>query len=283
MDDLLITFLLYVAKQCTIYVGCFLLITGLFGNMMNIFIFSSLHTYRTTPCTFYFLVGSIFNNLYLLLGLTAVISKGGFGVDLTSTSRIWCKAGAFFVMSLTLVTFTCSCLATIDQFFATSDDIHLRQRSNIKWAHRIILVVIFACCLHATPCLVYLDISSSSKICAFDNTAYAVYVPIFFFVLLCIAPIFIMLLFGCLTYRNIRRTIVLAQQRADQQVTRMIFIQVILVVISNTPNSVFTAYQLITQDNTRDYSRQTKEYLCEVVISLFSYSYYVVCCRFILS
>jgi hypothetical protein len=280
MDSQLIILLLYVAKQCTIYIGSFLLIAGLFGNVMNIIIFSSLRIYRTTPCTFYFLIGSIFNGLYILLDLTSLITAVGFGIDSTGTSRIWCKVGPFFSATLSLVTFTCSCLAAIDQFLATSRNVNLRFCSNIKWAYRIIFIVIFASCLHGIPCLVYFDIIGISKLCEIINTTYAIYIPIFFFVLLCVTPIFIMILFGCLTYRNIRQTIVLAEQHADRQVTRMIFIQVILVVISNTPNSVYTAYGLITKYSTKDYGRQAKEYLTAVIITLFSYSYYILCLLF---
>ena len=91
-----------------------------------------------------------------------------------------------------------------------------------------------------------------------------------------------MVVFGCLTYRNIRQTIVLAEQKADRQLTRMIFIQIALVVISNTAFGAFTAYILITARETRDIDRRRKEYFAASIVSLLNYSYYVVSIPFVM-
>ena len=269
--------LLYIGQQFTIYVGFIFLFAGLFGNSMNIFIFSSVQTYQKTPCSFYFLIGSIFNNLYILINLTSRIISVGYGIDLTSISVIWCKARQFFIITLSVITFTCSCLAAIDQFLVISRNVYLRQCSNIKWAHRIIFILIIFWFLHEIPCLVFFDIIPIVKTCTFTNNTYNIYISIFVFVFLCAIPMIVMIGFGCLAYRNICQTMHLAEQHVDRQSIKMTLIQVILVIISNAPFGTFVAYGLITASVSKDINRQMKEYLAVTILSLLNYSYYVVC------
>ena len=57
-----------------------------------------------------------------------------------------------------------------------------------------------------------------------------------------------MCVFGCLTYRNIRQTRALAEQHADRQLVKMIFIEVVLVVISVIPYGIIGIYGLATAE-----------------------------------
>ena len=82
----------YIAQQLTIYGGCFLLIFGMLGNSITIFIFSSERSYRITPSTFYFLIATIYDSLQLLFNLLSRIVSVGFKTDLTRSSVLWCKA-----------------------------------------------------------------------------------------------------------------------------------------------------------------------------------------------
>lgn len=266
--------LLNVGQQFTIYGGYSFLAAGLFGNSMTIYIFASVHNYRTTPCTFYFLIGSIINNLYVLFNLTSHINTFAYGIDLTSSSVLWCKVRNCSIITFGAITFTCSCLATIYQFFATSRNVHLRNCSNIKWAHRIMIIVIIFWCLHGIPALVLFDIISES--CTITNSTYNIYISVFVSIFLCVIPMLIMIVFGLLTYRNIRQTIILAEQHADRQLVKMILIQIILVVISNVPFAAVTVYNLITANIKKDFNRQMKELLAVFILIILNYSYYIV-------
>jgi hypothetical protein len=90
-----------------------------------------------------------------------------------------------------------------------------------------------------------------------------------------------MLVFGCLTYRNIHQTIVLAQQKADRQLMRMVLIQIVLVVFSMAPFGIYVAYDIITTGVKKDLDRQLKEYFALTILVLVTYFYYVVCLFFI--
>ena len=127
----------YAGQQLTIYTGFFLLVVGTMGNVLNVFIFASVRTYRTTPCTFYFLVGLTHDIGQLLINLTTRIISAGYGVNITGTLTIWCKARFFLICAFATVSLTCSCLAVVDQFLATSRSARLRAWSKIHLAHRI--------------------------------------------------------------------------------------------------------------------------------------------------
>jgi hypothetical protein len=269
--------LTYIGQQFTLYGGSILFITGIFGNGMNIFIFSSVHSYRTTPCTFYFLIGSICNGLYILFDLISRILNTSYGIDLTTMSLFWCKVQHFLTGLLGLTSFTCSCLATIDQFLITSKSVFLRSCSKIQWAYRIVFISIIVWSLHLIPTLLYYDISSINKICLVTNSIYNVYISIYFLGPLCLIPILIMLVFGCLAYRNIRQTIVLAQQNADRQLMRTVLIQIVLVVVSMGPFGIYMVYNIITTGVKKDLDRQLKEYFALTILVLVTYFYYVVC------
>jgi hypothetical protein len=269
--------LLYISQQITIYSGFFLLLVGLIGNGMNIWIFSRARIYRRISCSFFFLVGSIDNTLNLLINLTTRIMIGGYGIDFTSTSSFWCKTRPFLADTLNLISFTCSCLAVGDQFLVTSRNASLRRCSNIKWAQRIVFVMIIAWCLHGIPYFLYFHISPISNTCVNTNAIYSIYLTIDVFVFLCIAPVLFMIVFGYLAYRNIRLTEVLAGEHADRQLIRMTQIQVMLVMISVVPYLILSIYNVITTGVAKDASRQQDEYFASTIINLITYLHSVVC------
>jgi hypothetical protein len=255
----------------------FLIVGGVIGNGINVLVFSTARTYRTTPCTFYFLIASIFNIAYITINLISRVVSAGFGIDLTRTSISWCKTRNFCLFTLSLITLTCSCLATIDQFFATSQSASLRRLSNIKWAHRIVFIAIIVWCLHGIPVILFFNISSITGTCVNTNANYAIYVPIYLLGFICGTPVLVMVVFGYLTYRNIHLTRVLAEQQADRQLARMTLIQVVLIVICIVPYAMYNIYNLITAGMSKDVNRLISEGFAYTFFSLVSYFYYAVC------
>ena len=266
----------YAGQQITIYFGFFLLVTGTVGNILNVFIFASVRTYRTTPSTFYFLVGLTHDIGQLLISLTTRIISAGYGIDPTRTSTIWCKARQFFVNVFATVSLPCACLAVIDQFLATSQSARLRRWSNIEVAHRIAIGVVLVGWLLGIPWLIYLDISPSTGLCVFTNAGFATFLPIDSLLFYSTIPVSVMLIFGYLTYRNIRQTTALNQQRADRQLARMICMQVILVAISEIPNGIYNAYSLGTAGTIKNTDRLDKELFASRVVALMNYGNFAV-------
>jgi hypothetical protein len=271
------TLLLYDAQQFTIYVGFFLLIVGILGNAMNLLVFSKIRTYRTTPCTFYFLVSSIVNLVYIGINLTIRILSDGYEINIAGTSSIWCKIRGFLLVTPSIISINFSCLAVIDQFLVTSKSAYLRRLSQIQWAHRISIISIIIWCLHGIPILLFYDVSLINKTCVNNNAGFAIYTLVYLLGIICAIPVSIMMIFGWLTYRNIRQTIVLAELQADRQLLKMTLTNVVLVVISLLPYGIYNTYSLITDTTIKDSDRQLKEYFAGTIVSMVTYLYYVVC------
>jgi hypothetical protein len=269
--------LLFISQQFTIYAGFGLLLAGIVGNGMNVLILSTVRAYRTTPCTFYFLVGSIVNIIYILINLITRILSVGYGINYINNSNVLCKIRQFLLVTPSILSITCSCLAMIDQFFVTSRIAYLRRCSQIKWTHRIAFVVIIVWCLHGIPIILFYNISPISNTCTKINSAFAIYIIVYDLGIVCGIPALIMLVFGWLTYRNIHRILVLAKENVDRQLVRMTLIQVGLVIISLVPYGIYNTYILITSSVTKDPDRQEKEYLAGTILSMVTYFYYVVC------
>jgi hypothetical protein len=168
-------------------------------------------------------------------------------------------------------------LAVIDQYLVTSKSANVRRCSKIQWAHRIAIIVIIIWCLHGIPILLFYDVSLIDKTCENNNADFAIYSLIYLLGIICAIPVSIMIIFGWLTYRNIRQTIVLAELQADRQLIRMTLTQVILVVISLLPYGIYNTYILITNNIIKDSDRQLKEYFAFTIFSMVTYLYYVVC------
>lgn len=269
--------MLYVAQQFTIYVGLFLVIIGLIGNSFTVLVFSTVQNYRITPSSFYFLTIAILNIFFVPMNIISRVVSGGYEIDLTRTSLAWCKIRLYLIANISLISFTCLCLASIDQFLITSRNVYVRNLSNIKWARRIVFITIIVSCLHSVPCLIYMDISTITQTCINTNPAFVVYISVYVLTFNCFIPIIIMAVFAYLTYRNIHLTRALAEQHADHQLTRMTLMQVLVVVITLIPYGINTVYNLITTGITKDVDRSLKELLAITISSMLANIYYVVC------
>ncbi|CAF1451949.1 unnamed protein product [Adineta ricciae] len=270
--------LLYDAQLLTLYVGICLFIACVIGNGINILVFSKLHMFRTNPCAFYFLMGSIDNMFYVCFNLPIRILSDTYRIDTYRGSDVWCKIRQFFLFVPALISVTFSCLALIDQFLVTSKSAYLRSRSRIEWAHRISLVVIVFWCLYGVHVFFLYRILPTTKTCGSDNPALAIYSPIYLLGIICGIPVGIMTLFGLLTYRNIRRTVHLAELRFDRQLIRMTSIHVVLVAVSLIPYGINRAYTLITAGVVKDSDRLMKESFATTMVTLGTYLYYVGSC-----
>mgnify|MGYP002384894795 FL=1 len=126
--------LFYISQELTIYVGIFLLVVGVIGNLINIFMFAKDQKLRKASSSFLFIVCSMNNTIYLLFNLTQRILSTGFGIDIHK--YVWlCQLRSYSLTTLTLISFTCYCLASINQFLSTSRHQQLRQLSTIKWTY----------------------------------------------------------------------------------------------------------------------------------------------------
>jgi len=113
------------------------LLSSIFSNRMNIFIFSSDRTYRTTSSSFYMLAVSICNDVYVVNILTTRLLSARYRIDFTLTSIIWCEMQQFLISTLSLISFHCSSLATMDQYLVILSSVSLLRLRGIQYVHRV--------------------------------------------------------------------------------------------------------------------------------------------------
>ena len=116
-----------------------------------------------------------------------------------------------------------------------------------------------------------------SRTCVNTSTGFAIYSLVYLLGILCSFPALITVVFGWLTYRNVRRIRVLAEQHVDRQMVIMTLIQAILVVISLVPLGIYSTYTLITEHVPKDGDRKLKEHFASTVVNMTTYLFYVVC------
>ena len=236
--------LAFISQQVVIYVGFFIFIAGIIGEPLVLLVFLSLKTFRESSCAFYLTVMSFVNIFHLFTGLLTFIMINGFSINWTNMSLIYCKFRQFYVQLCALTSFTCVCLATIDQFLATCSNPRWHRWNNIKLARYILIGAVTVWFSVEVPFILYYDhmVSSTTGIssCGITNTGFEKYLNLFHRPILTgILPITIMALFGILAYRNVQniayRTVPLVRRELDKQFTTMVLVHVFYDIVVFTP------------------------------------------------
>ncbi|CAF0854556.1 unnamed protein product [Adineta steineri] len=256
------------------YVGIPQFCLGILGNLLNVWIFSRESTYRKVPSTFYLLMASAAGIVQIMSGQIPRFLILGFNNDLTRTSLVWCKCRQFLIATFGGIGMTFQCLSVIDQFLVTSRHVRIRQFSNIKSAHHIVVGVIIVWVLQGIPFLVFNQIQAGT--CIINNRILNIYWSyVYFLGLLTAASIIVMITFGILAYRNMHLLKNTAQlNHADQQLTIMICMQIFIVFISVASYGGYNVYALATASIQKDAEQKGKDLVALTVTSLSAFLNY---------
>jgi hypothetical protein len=244
--------LAFITQQASIYYGIPVLVAGLFGGVLNTLVFLSLRTFRQSSCAFYLTIMSIVNIGHLFTGLLSRIMITGYDVDWTATSPFYCKFRYFLFQTCTLMSLTCICFATIDQYFATCSNIRWQQWSSLKVAHRLTTIFAILWSLHGILYLIYYaqvySPTMDNTVCAIINTTFANYHAYGYFLTLTgFLPIFVTILFAMLAFRNVKQlayqAVPVARRELEKQLTMMVLVQVALNSFTLWPSSIVNALQ----------------------------------------
>ena len=219
-------------QQVYIYIGFFILITSLCGNLLNIIVFTSLKTFRETSCAFYLTVASIVNIFQCLAGLLSRVLSMGYSIDLAKTSSVLCKARLSVLVTAALISLTAMCFAAADQYASLT--VRWRHLSNRRVACQSMTLASFAWCIHGISVAFFTDVYTSPAterpICGVTNRVYTAYYTYFIIpILFGFLPIIIRILFGLLAFINVRslasRAVPIVRLRRDKQLTAMVGIE----------------------------------------------------------
>ena len=158
---------------------------------------------RKNSCAFYFLMTTVFELLSITFGLLSSFAGNLFGSNMTSISAVYCKVRAFLVYSIPLVATYLVLLASIDRCMSSSIHANFRSFSQVKVAYRATLAAMAISLLSCIYILVAYDLRPR---CSTVPGSFAMFDSMFVVFWLGIIPHVLMLLFGSLTFANIRRS-----------------------------------------------------------------------------
>ncbi len=274
----------FVSKQIIIYLGITILNIGVIGGIFNVIVFLSLRTFRQNSCAFFLLIMSFVNIGQLIFSLFSRIMISGFLIDWTAMFLAYCKFRNYFLQVCALMSYTCMCLATIDQFLATSLHPRWRQFLNINKARFLCILFFIIWLVHGIPALILYNLSPSmttgKPTCMVTNPIYGKYITQVYFVILTgILPISITVLFGSFAYWNVRqipyRIVPLVRRELDKQLTSMVLVQIIFNIFAIVPY-VIMQILLSTLDLTSKSINVSSLNLAAVIFAICYYLYFAV-------
>jgi hypothetical protein len=241
----------------SVYVGFFVCITGLIGNLFNVLVFTQLKLFRRNQSAFYLTIASIFDCYLLIFSIAARAIANVSGFDLSRTSIVWCKLRIYLIQIGSITSVATVCFSAIDQYLSTSHDNQLRQMSTLKLAHCLIVTFTIFTVLYSISFPVFYEIRSTSG-CSIYNSVFNYY---YSFVHLCIllglVPVIISSLFSLFAYQNVRcivrRQMPIVRRRLDRQLTAMILLRVALLILTTLPYVSVRMYRILNpvdQNNT---------------------------------
>ncbi|UJR24088.1 hypothetical protein I4U23_027055 [Adineta vaga] len=264
------------SQYLSLSLGFIILLSGLIGNILIIIIFISYDKYQTNVCSYYMLMKTIFNLLFLLIGLITRILAYGFYFDLTLTNRFWCKCRSSLLDIISFYSLTCLCLQSIDIYFSTSQFILIRQRSNMKNARYLLIIFIIFWIIHEIPSFIYQDLISYNEIhsCQKLNFIYEYYhsygATLFLSICLPIMIIiyFLIRIFQQLKSLNIREENFLS--KFSKQIMKMSLVDISIVLLFQFPFGIVTAYFTTT----KTLMKSSEQKLIQTFFNLYVYGLY---------
>ena len=242
--------------QWAIYTSIGILVLGVVGNILNILVFLSLKTFRENSCAFYLTAMSFLNLGQLLTSAFPRLMNLWFSIDWSSSSLSYCKVRAYCFQVCSLASFTCMCLATIDQYLTTSTYLWWQRWISVKHAHLFFIISMVIWILHGIPVVVFFNqvpsASTGDIVCIITNSNFQSYYTYgFTLILLSSLPVSVTALFGSLAYRNVTqlayRTVPLVRRELDKQLTVMVLVQVAFTFVVLVP---YIVVYMVTLSNT---------------------------------
>jgi hypothetical protein len=186
--------------------------------------------------------------------------------------------------------------ASADRWTSSSSNIHIRSFSRIRIAQRMVFyTILIGCILYGQAFYCYASIPNQFPAnCYCPNMICRIFNDLLFLILFSIIPPILMLGFGLITIRNVKKVRQLISpgliinnvyqhslKRKDRQMITMLFIQVTLFSICVLPSGISKVYSTLTFNQNKDLLEIAKEnFLFQVkkpfkfnLIDIFSFRY----------
>ncbi|CAF1036166.1 unnamed protein product [Adineta steineri] len=282
--------LVLIQQLLTNYFYPIILVFGILGNIINIIIFLR-KSLRQISCN----NSSSFVNLIILnVGIIPLIYTNKYNWQITT---IYCKIRSYLFNSSQQMSRYFIVMACFDRFALCSSNIRLRRFSHVNIARYYIIPFIIIIWIIFPIHMLIFTISINNS-CIYPGIS-ALYNSIYGITLVGFIPPILMLTFSLLTYRNLkikqyrRQTHLfttlnnqlsinqnLKQEKKDQQVLRMLIIQVIIYISTTTPSSINLLYSVLTSYSgiIKSNERKSIESFISFLTGILNYTYPTLSC-----
>jgi hypothetical protein len=197
-------------------------------------------------------MSAITDLFYINFGLITKLFSDNLGSNLYNTSRIYCKFRIFLTWTLPCISTSYLVLAAFDRCLSTSENTRFRSFSNVRVARRITLIPIIVYSLTTCHQFIYFDLRPK---CVAEPGVYSIFISVYSIVWTSLIPQSLLLIFGLITYKNIRSsrkrfTRLNEQQRSriEIQLVKMTFVQVISSSILLNIRTIYFSYNVLSAD-----------------------------------
>ncbi|CAF0809853.1 unnamed protein product [Adineta ricciae] len=271
MSSSYVIYLNSLSQTISTYGSLALFVLGIFGNFVNIILFTFHRQLNKLPTTTFLVVSFLASQVNLcIVSIPQLLSRFA-GSDPLTKYPILCKLRWFFGPVTAIVGLHGFCLAIINQYLLTSKHIRYRQLITRNRSYFICLTVIFYALVFLTPNLFYFThwINSSNKtICDIINPIAANYNVYIGLVVYCFIPILTLSIFSLLMWLNVRRILV-RQHEMEQTMTRLLIGQIIMVLLTTVAFVIHRMYFLYTKNLSKSSLQLAEENVISAVAVLF--------------
>ena len=266
------------------FVGPMLILIGTIGFILNLIVFSQKNL-RKNACSIYFIAHNCANIIFVYSSFLPTTLSVGYGIDYSTRHIVICRVRLYVTILSNVLSPLYLVFASIDRVLITSPNALTRQRSNLRFAYKCLLIgTLFWTLLHS-PILIFaniIQIGSYGFICYFQSTVYLSFIS-YTSVFRAVSSLSLMIICGLWSIKNIQNlqkirpaasvsaTVPTASSvphsnlSKDRQLTLILLIDVITYTLFSFAYAVYLMYQQATQY----YVKNTERTQIETIVSSF--------------
>lgn len=247
-----------IQQYLTIVLGV-LLVVGVIGNILNCLVFLR-KKLRPNPCSIFFVAASIANITVMIYYITPTIYST-YNSPPENTNLVYCKIRLYIRNALLVISRSYLTLACVACYAQSSRNVRIRHFCRYRNVLRVVFIVPIIWFI--IPLHIPMLTSIQNGKCLMWEGAAALYHSIYICFVAAILPTSLMIIFSLLAYRNLRRMLrnihpINNEQRLsptygrirlhhnDRQLSKMLFVQIIVYMIFTISYPIQTIYNATT-------------------------------------
>lgn len=247
------------ATAVTAYVPVALVLIGVFGNVFNIIIFTR-PSLNKSPCTIYLLGASIASLIFICFVAPSSTSMGFYGYDFRAYNLALCRIYYFFIYVTAISSSWFLVLASFDRFCVTSQNMKIRNLSNVVLARRLSITIAIIILLSYCHLLILFQVKQTPAglSCRPQDGVYRGFLDFFYFATFSFTPPLLLIaafigtisqlwrsrnrIVATTTASDSNATNVHRLKNKDRRLVFMILFQIVAKVILTSPHAIQKFY-----------------------------------------